>query len=468
MIAAQFAPKKLTIQQLVEKAEAGLLVMPAFQRRQVWSDKQRSALVLSIAAGLPIGTIVLAGPKDGPWEVLDGKQRLGSILSFVSIEQPPEWLPEQFELEATSSDRDIMSRLEQEDANPRAADFFERLRTDATFHAYPLLLTIVHPDEHSARTAFQRLNRNPTPLSAHEMRRATFIGDPALNAIDRLAHQLSKLAPVYFDARLNRDAKPFMVALDVTSASGAKRYADEQTLVELINVVHYGVSNRRDEIDRLLEADKTPKTIAKIEKSAEKLMHILDAVARACDGEGLRSLHFNTQIENDLYSIVGALSDLGLDRRLDDRDIQKLRRRLIKFRLEVLREYRHRRNSAKYPDGSELKQAQRYLESYFGQANSETNRKIRIRVWKSQLRSMFPKRDRRRLATRSQKDMLWAESATKTCTLCDASVRFSYFVAGHVVAWATGGPTEDENLQIECPSCSASQKQELIGHLLGP
>ena len=57
---------------------------PDFQRRQVWSNKQRSELIESILLGIPIPVIYLFESQFGTWQVLDGLQRLSAITDFMS------------------------------------------------------------------------------------------------------------------------------------------------------------------------------------------------------------------------------------------------------------------------------------------------------------------------------------------------------------------------------------------------
>jgi len=57
---------------------------PRFQRRDAWKTDRKSRFIESLIVGLPIPQIVLAESKDqrGQFIVLDGKQRLLSILQF--------------------------------------------------------------------------------------------------------------------------------------------------------------------------------------------------------------------------------------------------------------------------------------------------------------------------------------------------------------------------------------------------
>ena len=57
---------------------------PRFQRRDAWKRDRKSRFIESLIVGLPIPQIVLAESKQdrGKFMVLDGKQRLLSILQY--------------------------------------------------------------------------------------------------------------------------------------------------------------------------------------------------------------------------------------------------------------------------------------------------------------------------------------------------------------------------------------------------
>ena len=61
---------------------------PRFQRREAWTDKEKSCLIESLALGVPVPPIILAEKKDkkNSFLVIDGKQRLISIRRFFCEE----------------------------------------------------------------------------------------------------------------------------------------------------------------------------------------------------------------------------------------------------------------------------------------------------------------------------------------------------------------------------------------------
>ncbi|PLR44633.1 hypothetical protein CYR40_14900 [Chimaeribacter arupi] len=75
----------ITIKQLVDMiAEKNINVSPDYQRRFVWDAVRQSQLIESIFLGIPIPNVFMATNLDASWEVIDGLQRITTILRFVS------------------------------------------------------------------------------------------------------------------------------------------------------------------------------------------------------------------------------------------------------------------------------------------------------------------------------------------------------------------------------------------------
>ncbi|HBG5207999.1 TPA: DUF262 domain-containing protein [Clostridioides difficile] len=62
-----------------------LIVNPEFQRFFRWTDSQKTKFIESILLGIPIPPIFVSQNENGVWDVIDGLQRLSTILEFVGI-----------------------------------------------------------------------------------------------------------------------------------------------------------------------------------------------------------------------------------------------------------------------------------------------------------------------------------------------------------------------------------------------
>ena len=75
----------LTLGELVRMAENHeLVIAPEYQRKFRWTPKDESYLIESLFLGLPVPSLYVASNPDGTWEVVDGLQRISTLIHFVS------------------------------------------------------------------------------------------------------------------------------------------------------------------------------------------------------------------------------------------------------------------------------------------------------------------------------------------------------------------------------------------------
>ena len=69
-----------------EKTPPMLNLTPDFQRGLVWKTKQKSELIESILMGIPLPLIYVKEDEKGVYLIVDGKQRLSTLFSFINNE----------------------------------------------------------------------------------------------------------------------------------------------------------------------------------------------------------------------------------------------------------------------------------------------------------------------------------------------------------------------------------------------
>lgn len=75
----------ITIRELIRMAADGELHRaPVYQRKFRWSEQAESLLIESIFLGLPVPSVFVATNADGTWEVVDGLQRISTLLHYVA------------------------------------------------------------------------------------------------------------------------------------------------------------------------------------------------------------------------------------------------------------------------------------------------------------------------------------------------------------------------------------------------
>lgn len=75
---------QMSIGELVNLYDDGdIIIAPEFQRLFRWEIGQKSRLIESLLLGIPVPSIFVYELDDGKWELVDGLQRLSSILEFM-------------------------------------------------------------------------------------------------------------------------------------------------------------------------------------------------------------------------------------------------------------------------------------------------------------------------------------------------------------------------------------------------
>ena len=156
---------------------------PTFQRRDAWTDVEKSKFIESLMLGLPVPPIILAENKQkkNSYIVIDGKQRLLSIRRFYSDVSEnkiknenlnPENVFKQLKLKGL----DILNRFNgktYESIINEEEDYINRLENQ------PIRTIVIKnwPNESFLYTVFLRLNTGSKKLSPQELRQALHPGD---------------------------------------------------------------------------------------------------------------------------------------------------------------------------------------------------------------------------------------------------------------------------------------------------
>ena len=145
---------------------------PHFQRRDAWTIIKKSRFIESILLGLPLPQIVLAENKSerGKYLVLDGKQRMLSLLQFMGLVEGKNNLFCLRGLEILKNLNGLNFR--DIDKNP---DFRDELNQ---FYNQTIRSVVIRnwPNEGFLHLVFIRLNTGSVPLSPQELRQALFPG----------------------------------------------------------------------------------------------------------------------------------------------------------------------------------------------------------------------------------------------------------------------------------------------------
>lgn len=150
--------------------DGDLIISPEYQRSYRWDNNQKTRFIESILLGIPVPPIFVAEDDNGKWELVDGLQRISTILSFFGLLKDDYNRKNYFKLGETDLTSNLLNTI---DINhlpsklkltiKRAVCRIEILRWDSKFDMrYEL---------------FNRLNTGSSPLKEQEIRNCVLNGD---------------------------------------------------------------------------------------------------------------------------------------------------------------------------------------------------------------------------------------------------------------------------------------------------
>ncbi len=163
-------PVDLSVQTLIEQWGDNLLVLPDIQREYVWDNGKASRLIESLILNIPIPALYFAENQEAKYEIIDGHQRVRSIVRYLSNE---------FSLSGIAVLREYKGlRFYQ---LPDREQRFLRMRTLRT------ILISIDSHRNMKFEIYERLNTGAILLNAQELRNSIYRGP-----FNNLLHDLAK------------------------------------------------------------------------------------------------------------------------------------------------------------------------------------------------------------------------------------------------------------------------------------
>lgn len=447
-----------TIGNIVDKYKYNQLELnPPYQRRSVWKTRQRTLLLSSIFNGIPIPALIFHKHFDGRkkkdiYDVLDGKQRIETILHFsrmIQIENESEWeikinkTPDEY-LKITFSN--LISKKFNK-INKNIGDAFWNYEIPVI--EYEGELTDFFGNPVSTKEVFVRINSTGSVLKANEIRHAQ-----SSVPFFKLGEDLER-----------RNTKRFKDIWKIFSESEIHRYLFHEFILELCTILYFQkYTDRRIKMEELLTNHTwTEKEIDRIRLKFQKVIKWMRNIFSD-------DIFVNTRFTNksDFYSLFVVLNNL-IENKYPSNNFKEnkiLGSTLLEFSKTAQIASSELR---KYDVKSSLKSHDRELIQYIIATRQSTDslgsRKIRNDYLQALLKGFFLKRkDDKRIFDKNIKGVLWTRllqrfnvpkcpnpdknpNCKKILTYDDAQI-------DHVDPWCKGGRTTIGNAQLICSSCN--------------
>jgi len=430
---------------------------PPYQRRPVWKTKDRKLLLSSIFYGMPVPALIFhkrfdQKKKKEIYDVLDGKQRIETILHFVElidIENEGNWIikvkKNEDEIIDISFDQLKLRRFNKEH-NGISDKFWS--------YTFPVIeydgqLTDFFDNTVPAKDIFVRINSTGSPLKKNEIRHAN-------HAVPffKLGEELER-----------KYLRRFKDCWHIFSENEIKRYIFHEYLLELCTAIHFQkYTDRRKKLDELL-SNYTWKAadINFIRTRFGKIINWMRSIFTD-------SIFINTRFRNksDFYSLFVVLNELIEKKYVttNSKDNKILGNTLLEFSKAA------QEISAKlspYDIKSTWKGHDKELIQYVISTRQSTdtlrNRQFRHDFFQKLLKGFILKRkDDRRIFDENIKGVLWTRlfqrSKNPKCPnpqknkSCHKWLTYDDAQIDHIHPWSKGGPTSLKNAQLICSACN--------------
>lgn len=174
---------------------------PPYQRKPAWKTKQRRLLLSSLFNGIPIPALIFhkhfkSDKEKDVYDVLDGKQRLETILHFIgkiNLKDEDDLYVEFKNPKTNKEDYLFYDDLRYKKINKEYENILEK------FWQYPIPIIEYDGDlsdifgrNVASKEVFVRINSTGSPLKKHEMRHALYSG-PFFELGDKLEKSYKNL-----------------------------------------------------------------------------------------------------------------------------------------------------------------------------------------------------------------------------------------------------------------------------------
>lgn len=317
-------PKNMPLQHLYSLyTEGKLRVNRKYQRKLVWDLRDKQELIESIFSRYPIPAVLLAA-KDDHYEIIDGLQRLHTLMSFIDSEFPTAdgkfFAVEEF----PAAMKRHKVRLEEdgkEVAIPRQHTGKPLISADdvVNYLGYTLMTLVMRDgDDSQVDDVFRRINTYGRQLSDQERRQAGVLslfsqtvrtisrevrGDDSTDVLD-----LPDMPAISVDGHQNangysiRASEVYWVRHGAISSSELRQGMDEQLVADIVGSIltEEMLDRSRQTLDQIYQSQSTERAnmdeklrgygAERLRNEIKHTLDIMDSVCRSPRQEKLRNL----------------------------------------------------------------------------------------------------------------------------------------------------------------------------------
>lgn len=239
-IRLNFTNTQWTIRHLIENYTKNYLNLnPHYQRNAIWSPRMQRQLIDTIHKGYPLPTFFLRETNGGLLEVVDGQQRIRTILGY--------WNGEFQDSQKLILNESIKKFLENKDSINSLLD-------------YSLSISILQKgvSDIEVENFYVLVNSSGMRLNRSELKKAEFYNTRLLELSTRLSEN------------------EIFANLSLFSEKSEDRMNDVDFLSELIAFLKFGFTDKKEKVDELFKTDISSQEFELFEK---KMLEVLGKIS---------------------------------------------------------------------------------------------------------------------------------------------------------------------------------------------
>ncbi len=404
---------------------------PGFQRNSVWTINDRKKLIESIFRNYPIPAIFLYRREDKGkliYDVIDGKQRIESILMFMGVIRGKRF--------------SIKSQLENSHETIEIDwRYLERNNKQSILNGYNVYTIEVDGTFSEIIDLFVRINSTGKALTPAEKQKAKYYNSPFLKSAASIANKY----------------KTYFVQNGILSLGQISRMKHVELICEImLSIGQEAVLNKKAALDKIMEKGLTS---IQINKLKTKSIHVLNTIGKMFPH--LKETRFKGLSDFYVLSIlIASYEREGLI--LSDKKRNTLAwDLLVEFSNGV---DRARQKQKKVEGVNESDSIYReYLITVSQSTDDISQRKKRLDILDGVLRSLFSSKDKQRGFSPEQKRLIWNSNNEKTCEECGKILTWDDFTIDHILPHSKGGRSEIENAAIMCQRHNSAKGNKIRG-----
>ncbi len=379
---------------------------PGFQRDSVWKPRDRALLIDTILRNYPLPAIFLYRREvkgELVYDVIDGKQRLESILMFTGA------------MRGRFSARALLPKTDMEEIV--SWPLLKRRGLQHLVMGYELPVIEVDGELGDIIKLFIRINSTGKALTGQEKRNAKYYNTSFLKEAARLAKRYER----------------YFLETGIFSPDGLSRMKHVEFMCELmLSINQNDVLNKKTALDRVMDGKSFDgRQLGKVSRMATTTLTRLRQVT-------------------DFYSLaflIWKFEQEGLI--LTDRRRNALAWDLLQTFAKNVDSVRELQKRVKGPGpGQEL--YREYLLAVSQMTDDVSQRRKRDQILRGILGSLFARKDSQRGFTSEQRRILWSTSANRVCKTCGCKLTWENFTIDHIDPHSKGGRSRLDNAALMC------------------